>query len=701
MTKWILAVGAVAALALAPMSEAAAKTAPHKPAPHPAANAAATNAAAANAAATVSVLPVTGITANPPALTYYPFVQPKTLPCVQLSGTTWTLTGTTSLCGVDSAFDQSITAYPGIQYATAPRWGKPTPNQLAASVSVNNFGPVCPQPAAQPNQNEQCLYLNVWVPSSSLTPKPANGYPVMVFIHGGAFITGAGSLPVYDGTSFAKNGVILVTLNYRLGALGFLDASGFGATATGNYGILDQRMAMQWVSQNIAAFGGDITHITIFGESAGAMSVAVHLYDSPGSKGYFTSAIMESNPVGLVYQQEGSVGPATIGGQFLTAMCKQLAGAFSCGKNSKFDAVTAAVTPAQIAALETSALGNTSDLTNGYMGIRGLPFAPVINQSNDTNSVVVGQPVLGYASGMPAKPTLFGINRDEGAVFAAFVAAAVAKKIPFAKPQNMPLGLVYDKAVNGAFAQDLPNPALPTDAADYFAGLNPGRYAASSGNPTDYVSGKTNTYYNAYGQDASNIVLDYDFAIGNVVLAGNAAATGVPAYAYYFDEAPLWDVYGSAASGQWTEADNGACDPQFGAYVCHGSELPYVFNTLQNVAPPILSIKVPQPNLTLAQKMNAAWASFASNPSGPTDPDTGASWPAYASNPTGAGAVELNDKLPSNTVPIDPNKVYAVWQPWLVASILPPISPIVPQTNGLMAHGPLKKPGPKMPTHRK
>jgi hypothetical protein len=99
--------------------------------------------------------------------------------------------------------------------------------------------------------------------------------------------------------------------------------------------------------------------------------------------------------------------------------------------------------------------------------------------------------------------------------------------------------------------------------------------------------------------------------------------------------------------------------------------------------------------------MNAAWASFASNPSNPTDPDTATSWPAYTSSQTGAGAVELNDKLPSNTVPIDPNNVYAVWQPWLVASILPPVSPIVPQTSGLMAHGPLKKPGPKKPAHRK
>lgn len=133
------------------------------------------------------------------------------------------------------------------------------------------------------HMSEDCLTLNIWSPGTDGKKRP-----VLVWIHGGAFISGSGSSPLYDGTSFAKNGdLVVVTINYRLGILGFLhlaELGGDGYQNSGNCGILDQIAALKWVKENIAAFGGDPDQVTIFGESAGAMSVGV-LLASPKAKG--------------------------------------------------------------------------------------------------------------------------------------------------------------------------------------------------------------------------------------------------------------------------------------------------------------------------------------------------------------------------------------------------------------------------------
>lgn len=158
------------------------------------------------------------------------------------------------------------------------------------------FGPVCPQPdrglpgeSTGVEKSEDCLYLNVYA------PEEADGdLPVMVWIHGGAFYLGAGSEPFYDGTQLAKQGkVIVVTINYRLGPFGFLHLSAIEDSYTSNLGLLDQIAALEWVKENIAFFGGDRHHITVFGESAGSMSIA-SLLAMPKAKGLFQQAIMES-----------------------------------------------------------------------------------------------------------------------------------------------------------------------------------------------------------------------------------------------------------------------------------------------------------------------------------------------------------------------------------------------------------------------
>jgi len=164
------------------------------------------------------------------------------------------------------------------------------------------FGPVCPQelrtaPAGQP-QSEDCLTLNVYAPAAT----PPGRLPVMVWLHGGSFRWGAGSVPAYDGVTFARQGVVLVTLNYRLDRLGRFGHPALSRSQAGeglaNYALMDQVAALGWVRDNIAAFGGDPGRVTIFGFSAGAVSVNF-LMTMPAARGLFHRAISQSGGVSL------------------------------------------------------------------------------------------------------------------------------------------------------------------------------------------------------------------------------------------------------------------------------------------------------------------------------------------------------------------------------------------------------------------
>ena len=183
----------------------------------------------------------------------------------------------------------------GIPYATPPlgdlRFVAPEPVQHWSGVlQAAAFGPSCVQPAgalsATGDQSEDCLTLNVYAPADI----PKDGVPVMVFIHGGAFVAGGSSQ--YDGKRFSEEGhAVVVTLNYRLGALGFADHPDI--PGSGNAGLQDQQLALQWVKHNVAAFGGNPDNMTLFGESAGSASVCVHMV-APGSAGLVNRYIMES-----------------------------------------------------------------------------------------------------------------------------------------------------------------------------------------------------------------------------------------------------------------------------------------------------------------------------------------------------------------------------------------------------------------------
>ncbi|MGD9723047.1 MAG: carboxylesterase/lipase family protein [Pirellulales bacterium] len=237
--------------------------------------------------------------------------------------------------------DQSdVRVYKGIPFAAPPvgklRWQPPQrPSAWDGVRECATFAPTCPQapyPAgsvyamtAQP-QSEDCLYLNVWTGAG----RPNEKRPVMVWIHGGALTRGSGSIPAYDGAALARKGVVLVTLNYRLGPLGYFSHPALSREsphgASGNYGVLDQIAALEWVQRNIGAFGGDPGRVTIFGESAGSWSVCA-LVATPLAKGLFHRAIGQSGgcfgPMPKLKEARGELPPAEQRGE-------QLAAALAC-----------------------------------------------------------------------------------------------------------------------------------------------------------------------------------------------------------------------------------------------------------------------------------------------------------------------------------------------------------------------------------
>lgn len=237
-------------------------------------------------------------TSTPPSQTTAsanPTFPPMSNPAVRISNG--------ALQGVN---ENNLAVFKGIPYAAPPvgdlRWREPQPvANWNEARRADTFGSACIQPQAKALEgagtigavSEDCLYLNVWTPNADPNAK----LPVMVWIHGGALVQGAGSLPLYDGSKLAERGAVVVTLNYRLGPLGFFAHPALNAeTPNGsvNFGLLDEIAALKWVQENIAAFGGDPNNVTIFGESAGAQSVLA-LFASPLARGLFQRGIAESS----------------------------------------------------------------------------------------------------------------------------------------------------------------------------------------------------------------------------------------------------------------------------------------------------------------------------------------------------------------------------------------------------------------------
>jgi para-nitrobenzyl esterase len=304
--------------------------------------------------------------------------------------------------------ESGVAAFLGIPYA-APPFG---PNRMlppqpvpawAGERDATSFGPTVPKGDYPPQYaalfpevvipGEDCLNLNVWTPDVG-----AGGLPVLVWIHGGSFMNGSGSVGAYDGAAFARDGVVCVTINYRLAAEGFL----FLGDGVANLGLLDQLAALRWVQENIGAFGGDPARVTVAGESAGAMSVTT-LLSMPLASGLFGQAIAQSGAgAHTLTEDEGQI----VGGYLAEAL-----GVPADRESIKAVPLEKLVQAASDLVVEVQ---TTPDPARwGRLTLSLLPFAPTVD-----GSVLPAAPLASFAAGQGGNvPLLIGSNRDEARLF--------------------------------------------------------------------------------------------------------------------------------------------------------------------------------------------------------------------------------------------------------------------------------------------
>lgn len=338
--------------------------------------------------------------------------------------------------------DGAVKAWKGIRYAAAPvgelRWRAPEPPQPWREVAdARRVGPVCPQPT-DPRipldlggvQDEDSLRLNVWAPSGT---EAGDAKPVMVWVHGGAYVLGSANQPLYHGRALATGGdVVVVTINYRLGAFGFLDLSAFTTSRTRfdtNPGLRDVLAALHWVKDNIAAFGGDPARVTLFGESAGG-GIVTTLLTSPAAAGLFSAAIAQSSPATSVYTAERGRRTAE---QFFARL-----GVAPADADRLVDAPMAAVLAAS-KRLFDEVPANTPGT---------LAFAPIID-----GDLVPDLPVkVARTGGSLPVPLIIGTNKHEAALF---------------RWMKSPLLPITPQAIEAMFAEisaEQPGLQLPSEA---------------------------------------------------------------------------------------------------------------------------------------------------------------------------------------------------------------------------------------------
>jgi para-nitrobenzyl esterase len=314
------------------------------------------------------------------------------------------VTDTGTFTGVPSPSNPAaVDVFFGIRYAAAPegaaRWTPPQPPTPPAGTVLADFpGPACPQAGstAPLPQSEDCLFLNVYVPATS---KPHSKLPVFLWIHGGALVTGTGA--DYDpSVMVAENNIIVVTINYRLGALGWLVEPGLIAQTpsffqnvgdAGNYGLMDQQFALQWVQRNIAGFGGDARKVTVGGESAGGLSVSSNLASTTTAKGLFRGAIVESGAY-MLHDVPSEVVYGAI---------------FGAG----FDAVLGCTQPNDAACLRSAPVANILAAQGEVFGANGI-------SPDSGTKVLPGGLQQAFSTGEFIRvPVLQGTNANEGRLF--------------------------------------------------------------------------------------------------------------------------------------------------------------------------------------------------------------------------------------------------------------------------------------------
>jgi len=388
---------------------------------------------------------------------------------------------------VDGTSDGTVRYFLGIPYAAPPvgdlRWKPPQPAApWTAPLDATKKGAFCPQLSAlsntpMPGTSEDCLTVDVWAPAKAAAA-PA---PVLVWIHGGGFVIGSGNEATYDGANLAAaTGAVVVTMNYRLGALGWLAHGALAAEdpahpSSGMYGFEDQRAALAWVKANAAAFGGDPGNVTLFGESAGAISVCLQAL-SPKSAGLFQRAIIESGACSIPGTAEKDA--EAQGADLATALgCTDPSTTLECMRGKAADEILLALPgkPAEI-------------------GPGGASWVPVVDGVN-----MPDQPAKMLADGTFSKvPVILGSNQDEGTIF-------------------FTIGLTV------------------TSDADYLA-LMDGMFF---GHGAEVVAAYPASAYGGSVKDAAAAAVgDGFFGCPTRRTARAFAAAGAPTYLYHFEHAP-------------------------------------------------------------------------------------------------------------------------------------------------------------------
>ncbi|XP_062978237.1 cholinesterase-like isoform X3 [Elgaria multicarinata webbii] len=407
-----------------------------------------------------------------------------------------------------------VSAYLGIPYAEPPlgklRFQKPVPHQPWSQVfEATRFGNACPQFfslgfleakiwAANRPLSEDCLFLNVWVPH----PPPSSPTPVLVWIHGGGFLIGTSSLDMYNGARLAYHeNVIVVTINYRLGALGFLSLP---PAAPGNMGLLDQQLALKWVQENAAAFGGDPTRVTLFGQSAGAASVGFHLL-SPSSQPLFAQAVPQSGAPNAIWawkSPEEAKQNALNFSQLLGCAEGNDTAVVSCLQEK--DAM-------ELVQHEVSLLQNTKFLLV-------IPFVP----TTDGDFLLDEPQKLLEAGKIQHKPILMGVTSDEGSTF-----------VPFLFPDTNHSLISWEQLLKGIgmTMQREPDEAVEAVALKYSEGHGPAKYRWS----------------------LSQFIGDFIIECSSTKFLSKLREAGIPVYIYSFTH----HTSGSAMP-EWTGAFHGA-----------------------------------------------------------------------------------------------------------------------------------------------
>lgn len=545
-----------------------------------------------------------------------------------------------------------LAVFRGLPYARPPigprRFGPPEPPEPWSGVrDASRCGPSAAQNRALvgplmtlgiDRTGEDCLYLNVWTPGADRARRP-----VLVWIHGGAFVLGSGSQTLYDGSTLARRGdVVVVTINYRLGALGFLrarDRFGPRLPASGNEGLLDQIAALEWVRDEIEAFGGDPHRVTIFGESAGAMSCAT-LLGVPRARGLFHGAILQSGAANFLSPRSSA---AWIADRVLADLGIESAEALVAATPARLleaqrrvfmemllgdDHVLGGLSPAGQRVAGALFLGLTlarprlprmaTPLTRGLVGVlrrRGrrrrapaspappgprpaLPFEPVID-----GDLIPREPLAAIRDGLACSiPLLVGTNLDEARLFA---------------PLDPESAVLEDDALLARSEAVIPGGrAAARQAVE--------RYRAARSARGERVEP---------GDLWFAIETDRTMRHPAMQLAALQAAHQPRTYAYLFT---------------WPSPAMGGL---FGA--CHALELPFVFGTLRHPLLRPFTGRGPQA-AALAERMQDAWIAFART-GRPGHAGLG-DWPAY--DPNARRTMILDRCCRVETAPREPERAF-------------------------------------------